>query len=64
MNTNRGIGVAFRHAQNAGFKDQDGGNELGNFYKYRQKFDNTYFLPIPQEREQEIYVTMHETSLY
>ena len=45
-------GIAFRHAQNAGFTEGDGTEkDLANFYKYRQKFDQSnYFLPIPQER--------------
>lgn len=43
------VGVAFRHAQNAGFVDKNG-ESLKSFYKYRQKFENTYFVPIPNER--------------
>lgn len=43
-------GIAFRHAQNAGFTDGDGTEkDLANFYKYRQKFNNTYFLPVPRD---------------
>lgn len=42
------LGIAFRHAQNAGFSGA-GGKDLANFYKYRQKFENTYFLPVPRE---------------
>lgn len=48
--TNNITGIAFRHAQNAGFSGA-GGKDLANFYKYRQKFENTYFLPVPKERK-------------
>ncbi|KAK5946096.1 hypothetical protein PMZ80_000235 [Knufia obscura] len=42
-------GISFRHAQNAGFSGEEGGSDLSSFYKYRQKFNNTYFLPVPKE---------------